>query len=121
MSVFDDALATLVNDANLGVDVTYTPAAGGGIGEFSIGVSAIGGSGTPITCRGMFTHPDVEPVLGANLRITDRKRGLMLRAADVPAPARGDTVTIGASSYRVLDVSARDPQRLSWHLQLAAN
>lgn len=103
MNAFASALSTIVNDANLGVDVIYMPA-----------------NAAPIPCRGAFVQPDIQPTIGSSLRVSDRRRGLMVLASDIAAPAVNDTVTIGAATYRVVDFTARDPQRMSFHLQLAA-
>jgi len=102
-SIFDTALSTLLA-SQLGVDVVYTPA-----------------GGSPLAIRAAFAEPDVQIPIG-QARAKDRKRVLVVRAADVAEPKTGDTAEVPAGSgnvLRVIDADVRDPMRLSWSVTLA--
>lgn len=101
MSAFGVLLDTLLNDPNLGVDLTYTPQ-----------------SGSPVACRGAWAQPDITTQIGT-ARITDQKRLLKVKRADVAQPVRNDAVRIAGVTYRVVDFNGDDPLRLTWTLTLA--
>ncbi|HEY0104596.1 MAG TPA: hypothetical protein VGB91_00830 [Rhizomicrobium sp.] len=91
--------------ATIGFDIVYRPA-----------------SGDAIECRALFEQPDTGVALmpGANLR--DRKQLLKVLQADVPAPAKGDTVEVpkGAPARRVMAFMTPpdDAFRVQWLVEL---
>ncbi|MBL6939451.1 MAG: hypothetical protein ISS15_05365 [Alphaproteobacteria bacterium] len=103
-SPFDTALATLTRSV-VSVDLVYHPA----------------GDAPAVPLRGWYEQPDLDaPIVGIATR---RQRRLVgVRAADLPNPAKGDTIEApaGSTAARVIDVYARDPQRLTWTLEIAA-
>ena len=91
MSAFIDAMAVIVAETNLGVPAVYRP----------------GGVGTGFAIRVVRSASDeVVDAFGTSLvRPTDV---LLVAAADVPAPAKGDVVLVGAETLSVL-AAIRDP------------
>jgi hypothetical protein len=98
MGVFDDALAVLAADANLGVEASYQAA----------------GSGAPVSQRVLRSSPD---------RVVDAFDTSVLRATDVltvgiallPAIEAGDTFSIGADVLAV-DSAERDAAGVAWRV-----
>jgi len=98
MGVFDDALAVLAADANLGVEATYRAA----------------GTGAPVSLRVLRSSPD---------RVLDAFDTPLLRATDVltvslallPAIEAGDTFTIGPDLLTV-DSAERDAAGVAWRV-----
>lgn len=98
MGVFDDALAALAVDPNLGVEATYRAA----------------GTGAPVFLRVLRSSPD---------RVVDAFDTPLLRATDVltvaiaalPAIEPGDTFTIGADLLTV-DSAERDAAGVAWRV-----
>jgi hypothetical protein len=98
MGVFDDALAVLAADPNLGVEATYRAA----------------GTGAPVSLRILRSSPD---------RVVDAFDTAVLRATDVltvgiallPAIEPGDTFTIGADVLSV-DSAERDAPGVAWRV-----
>jgi hypothetical protein len=98
MGVFDDALAALAADRNLGVEATYRAA----------------GTGAPVSLRVLRSSPD---------RVVDAFDTPLLRATDVltvaiaalPAIEPGDTFTIGADLLTV-DSAERDAAGVAWRV-----
>lgn len=101
--MFDAALSTLLNSI-LGVDTTYNPS-----------------GGPALAIRGALVEPDVDILIGTT-KAKDQKRVLVVRQADAPAVAVGETFEVPAGSshvFRVANVTARDPMRLAWSIELA--
>ena len=98
MGVFDDALAVLAADPNLGVEATYRAA----------------GTGAPVPLRILRSSPD---------RVVDAFDTPLLRATDVltvgiallSAIEPGDTFTIGADLLAV-DSAERDAAGVAWRV-----
>jgi hypothetical protein len=96
MGVFDDALAVLAADPNLGVQATYRTA----------------GTGAPVSLRALRSSPD---------RVVDAFDTPLLRATDVltvsisilPAIEPGDTFTIGTDLLTVVSAE-RDAAGVAW-------
>lgn len=91
MTAFADAMAVIVADPNLGVPALYRP----------------GGVGAGLAIRVVRSAPDeVVDAFGTSLvRSTDV---LLVAAADIPGPAKGDVVLVGAETLTVL-ATIRDP------------
>jgi hypothetical protein len=91
VTVFAEAMAVIVADPNLGTPAIYRP----------------GGVGNGIAIRVVRSAPDeVIDAFGTSLvRPTDV---LLVAAADVPEPAKGDVVLVGADALTVL-AAIRDP------------
>ncbi len=91
MTAFAEAMAAIVADPNLGIPAIYRSA----------------GVGDGIAIRVVRSAPDeVVDTFGTSLlRPTDV---LLVAAADVPEPAKGDVVLIGADTLTVL-AAIRDP------------
>ena len=98
MGVFDDALAVLAADPNLGVEATYQAA----------------GTGAPVSLRVLRSSPD---------RVVDAFDTPLLRATDVLTVAiavlatiePGDTFTIGADLLTV-EAAERDANGVAWRV-----
>jgi hypothetical protein len=98
MGVFDDALAVLAADPNLGVEAIYREA----------------GTGAPVSLRVLRSSPD---------RVVDAFDTQVLRATDVltvsiallPAVEAGDTFTIGAELLTV-GSAERDAVGVAWRV-----
>jgi hypothetical protein len=98
MGVFDDALAVLAADPNLGVEATCRTA----------------GTGAPVPLRVLRSSPD---------RVVDAFDTSVLRATDVltvsialpPAIEAGDTFTIGPDLLTV-DSAERDAAGVAWRV-----
>lgn len=98
MGVFDDALAVLAADPNLGVEAVYRAA----------------GTGAPVSLRVMRSSPD---------RVVDAFDTPLLRATDVltvairllPAIDAGDTFAVGLDLLTV-DSAERDAAGVAWRV-----
>ena len=103
MNAFAAMLEALHADPNIGVDATYAraPAAG-------------------VAVRASLSHPsDQLPGLGAvGVRAGSINADVLTSQLGGLVPKRGDTLTIGAITYRVEDVE-RDPLGLTFRLTLA--
>jgi hypothetical protein len=98
MGVFDDALAVLAADPNLGVEATYRAA----------------GTGAPVSLRILRSSPDrvVDAFDTSVLRATDV---LTVAIAALPGLAAGDTFQIGPDLLTV-DSAARDAAGVAWRV-----
>ena len=98
MGVFDDALAVLAADPNLGVEATYRAA----------------GSGAPVLMRVLRSSPDrvVDAFDTSVLRATDV---LTVAIAALPAIEPGDTFTIGPDLLTV-DSAEADAAGVAWRV-----
>jgi hypothetical protein len=98
MGVFDDALAVLAADPNLGVEATYRAA----------------GTGAPVSLRILRSSPDrvVEAFDTPLLRATDV---LTVSIALLAAVEAGDTFAIGPDLLTV-DSAERDAAGVAWRV-----
>jgi hypothetical protein len=98
MGVFDDTLAVLAADPNLGVEATYRAA----------------GTGVPVSLRVLRSSPDrvVDAFDTPVLRATDV---LTVAIATLPSIEAGDTFTIGADPLTV-DSAERDSAGVAWRV-----
>jgi len=98
-AAFEAALAAMVADANMASAALLRP----------------GGNGVGIAMRVILSAPDAvgngfgQEVIAADARIVVRK-------ADYPAPAKGDTIEIDATLYTVR-AWREDAERVSWTLE----
>lgn len=106
MNAFATMLATLHADPNIGTDATFTRAT----------------DGTKVAVRVVsLVHPtDQVPGFGSvGVRAGTVTADVLASDLAGIAPRRGDTLLVGASTYRVDDVE-RDPLALTYRLTLAA-
>lgn len=98
MGVFDEALAVLAADPNLGVAATYRA----------------GGTGAPVSLRVLRSSPDrlAGAFDTALLQATDV---LAVGSAALPGLAAGDTFTIGAEVLTV-ESAERDAAGVAWRV-----
>lgn len=98
MGVFDDALAVLAADPNLGVEATYRAA----------------GTGSPVALRVLRSSPDrvVDAFDTSVLRATDV---LTVAIAQLPAIEPGDTFAIGPDLLTV-DSAEQDAAGVAWRV-----
>lgn len=98
MGVFDDALAVLAADPNLGVEASYRAA----------------GTGAPVSLRILRSSPDrvVDAFDTAVLRATDV---LTVAIAALPAIETGDTFTI-VTDLLTVDSAERDAAGVAWRV-----
>lgn len=104
-TVFDQAVADIFADPNLGVAATYAPPAG-----------------APVACTVTLRRPNIDGPLGTPglvLAPADQDLALVaeLRKAEVAAPERGATLTVNGHAYPVRDVRLHASQ-LTWVLAL---
>ncbi len=101
MSPFAAMLDQLFEHPAMAVAATHTP--GGG------------GAGTAV--RAVLARPDqVFPGYDAGARSVSLVAEV--RVSELPAPAEGDTLTVGVTAYRIDALSRPDPDRLIWRLEL---
>ena len=103
MNAFAAMLEALHADPNIGTDAVYTRASAPGI-----------------AVRVSLSHPsDQMPGLGAvGVRAGSITADVLASQLGGLVPKRGDTLTIGATTYRVEDVE-RDPLGLTFRLTVA--
>lgn len=98
MGVFDDALAVLAADPNLGVAATYRA----------------GGTGAPVPLRVLRSSPD--RLAGAfDTTLLQATDVLVVGIALLPAIAAGDSFTIGADLLTV-ESAERDAAGVAWRV-----
>lgn len=97
MTAFAAALGVLFMDPNLSVAAVYRA----------------GGTGNGVPVRIVRSSPDDIVEFGGGSFVVGTVI-IDIRVADAPAPARGDTVTIGAVSYLINGAPRRDPEQLYW-------
>ena len=97
MTAFAAAIDAMFRDPNIAVDALY--------GEDEAPVRAIQRA------------PDRSIVFGATALHAPTAL-IDVRVADIPAPAEGDPLSIGDSDYVVQGVPLRDPERLTWTLEV---
>lgn len=100
MTAFSAATDAIFADPNMAVDAVWRDCSGG--------------AGTP--CRVILARPDEMGRFGDAQIVTDTMR-LDVRVAEVPAPARGDTVEIAGERFEVQGEPRRDRLRLVWQCE----
>lgn len=103
MAAFDLAAAALFADRNLGMDAIWRQ----------------GGTGPGVAVRVIRRSPD-EVLRFGDGRFVTATEVLLVRVADVPDLARGDTFTLGAEVLAVQAEPVRDARRLIWTAEVAA-
>lgn len=98
MNAFAAAMATIVADANMGVDATYRA----------------GGTGLPIAMRVIRSVPD-RIADGFGTPILQGTDQLYVTLADLPAWTAGDTFTIGAEVLKVQHAE-KDATGTTWRV-----
>lgn len=99
MTAFDDMVGALFADANMAVDATYAPAAGGSS-----------------TVRAILRRPDPN-IAGFGIGAYQPALVIDVQAAQVADPTEGDAITVGAFSYTVRGRSS-DEGGLVWTLDV---
>ena len=99
MNVFSTAMDRIFADANMAVDALW----------------CAGGTGTGVAVRVIRKSPDEITPFGAG-RILSETTLLDARMADLPTPAPGDLITIGAKTFTLQGEPKADRERLIWTL-----
>jgi len=81
---------TVFTDVNFSLAATYTP---------TVGIAS--------SVR-VIVDDDVEILSMGDSELTDRRTVIGIRQSDIAAPARGDTILVGATTYTVDTVIADD-------------
>lgn len=103
-NVFSDAMADILADENIGVDIVYQSPAG-----------------DVVECRAVYDEQPEEVQLYKSSKVLDAARLLLVRVRDIPAPVSGATVTVAGVPYRLFTSRASDPQDGCWQFQLTAS
>ena len=101
MNAFATAMNTIFADANMAVDALWLA----------------GGVGPGVPCRVIRKSPDEITPFGAG-RILSETTQLDARIADLPTPAPGDLINIGAESFTIQGEPKLDRERLIWTLDM---
>ena len=101
MTAFSVGVNAMFIDRNMAADATW-----------QTGVSA------PVAARVMLRKPDAVMGYGES-RITSATVLIHVRAGEVAQPGQGDTVTVGAVSYRIIGQPERDSLNLTWRCEAA--
>lgn len=101
MSAFAAAVDGIFADSSMAADAVWTPAAGG----------------AGVAVRVIRRQPDEGMTFGPSRALVPTMI-VDVRASQVAAPAKGDSVVIGASSWRVQGAPAIDRERLVWTAEL---
>jgi hypothetical protein len=99
MNAFATAMNVIFADANMAVDAIWFA----------------GGTGPGLTIRVIRKSPDEITPFGAG-RILSETTQLDARVADMPTPAPGDLIRIGAEDFLVQGEPKADRERLIWTL-----
>lgn len=99
MNAFATAVDRIFADKNMAVDALWFP----------------GGTGPGVAVRVIRKSPDEITPFGAG-RILSETTQLDARVADMPNPAPGDLIRIGAEDFLVQGEPKADPERLIWTL-----
>ncbi len=99
MNAFTTAINVIFADRNMAVDALWFA----------------GGTGPGVAVRVIRKSPDEVTPFGAS-RILSETTVLEVRVADMPNPASGDLIRIGAEDFVVQGEPKRDRERLSWTL-----
>ena len=99
MNAFATAMNVIFADANMAVDALWFA----------------GGTGPGVTIRVIRKSPDEVTPFGAG-RILSETTMLDARILDMPTPAQGDLIRIGAEDFLVQGEPKADRERLIWTL-----
>jgi hypothetical protein len=99
MNVFATAISRIFTDANMAVDATWFP----------------GGVGLGVAVRVIRKSPDEITPFGAG-RILSETTQLDARVSQMPNPASGDLIWIGAEDFILQGEPKLDRERLIWTL-----
>ncbi len=99
MNAFASAMAVIFADANMAEDATWMA----------------GGVPPATACRVVRRAPDVVTEFGQG-RFRSETVRFDVRVADWAAPMPGDTLTVGAETFKVQSEPLRDSDRLVWSL-----
>lgn len=100
MTVFAQAIADVVADANFGRNAIYTPAS----------------TSVPMAVRVVAAGPSLATdVIGVRI-VTPETMRLRVLTADVPKPEEGDVITLDGIDHMVQGVPVADDLRLVWTL-----
>jgi hypothetical protein len=99
MNAFATAMNMIFADANMALDATWFA----------------GGTGPGVVVRVIRKSPDEVTPFGAG-RILSETTQLDARVADMPTPAPGDLIRIGAEDFIVQGEPKADRERLIWTL-----
>ena len=97
---FENALAVLFADPNIGVEAFYTS-----------------DGGTPVPVRAVVRRPDEVTNFG-DARLWSETTRIDLRVAEVPNPRPGDRIEIGGDAFLIQGEPVRDRERLVWTVDL---
>ena len=103
MNAFATAMSRIFADANMAVDALWFA----------------GGTGPGVAVRVIRKSPDEITPFGAG-RILSETTVLDARVADMPTPAPGDLIRIGAEDFLVQGEPKLDRERLIWTLNMRA-
>ena len=101
MNAFTIAIDRIFADANMAVDALWFA----------------GGTGPGVTVRVIRKSPDEITPFGAG-RIMSETTVLDARVADMPTPAAGDLIRIGAEDFLLQGEPKLDRERLIWTLNM---
>ena len=99
MNAFTTAMNVIFADANIAVDALWFA----------------GGAGPGVAVRVIRKSPDEITPFGAG-RVLSETTQLDVRVADMPAPAPGDLIRIGAEDFVLQGEPKLDRERLIWTL-----
>ncbi len=97
---FENALAVLFADPNIGVEAIYTC-----------------DGGAPVVVRAVVRRPDEVTNFG-DARLWSETTRVDLRVVEVPAPRPGDRIEIGDDAFLIQGEPVRDRERLVWTVDL---
>jgi len=98
---FENALAVLFADANIGQDAVYTA----------------DGGGAPVLVRVVARRADAVTDFG-DARLFSETTRVDLRVAEVPNPRPGDRIEIDSDAFLIQGEPVRDRERLVWTVDL---
>lgn len=97
MTAFAAAIDAIFADPNMAADALWKA----------------GGTGSGVACRVIRKMPDAEIAFGRSA-VKVATILIDVRASEIAAPAKGDTVTIGSEVWRIEGAPRRDRDRLIW-------
>ena len=97
---FENALALLFADPNIGVEAIYTS-----------------DGGAPVVVRAVVRRPD-EVTNFSDARLWSETARVDLRVTEVPNPRPGDRIEIGGDAFIIQGEPVRDRERLVWTVDL---
>ena len=101
MNAFATAIDRIFADANMAVDALWLA----------------GGTDPGVTVRVIRKSPDEITPFGAG-RISSETTQMEARVADLPTPASGDLIQIGAETFTLQGEPKLDRERLIWSLNM---